>query len=234
MSDFFSLFNPGYRHAREYLDAEKMLVVDSEQGGTGPEPLDLDAGTIVLRMPGGPYPGPVQTPATPEPDDKDWTFVLERPCPECGFLAADVDAHDLPGLVRAATAPWQDVLAREDARQRPDPVVWSPLEYGCHVRDVLRVFTDRNRLIRTADDPRFANWDQDATARQDRYWEQDPAAVAAELAAAAEANAAAWTGVGADEWSRPGIRSNGSLFTLDSLGRYMLHDLVHHLHDVGA
>ena len=24
------------------------------------------------------------------PDDKDWTWVLERPCPECGFDAATV------------------------------------------------------------------------------------------------------------------------------------------------
>ncbi|MGC3994921.1 MAG: DinB family protein [Propionicimonas sp.] len=234
MSDLFGIFNPGYRHAREYLDVEKMLVVDSEQGGTGPEPLDLDAGTVVLRMPGPAYPEPMQTPAVPEPDDKDWTFVLERPCAECGFLAADVDAHELPGLVLAATAPWQDVLAREGVRQRPDPLVWSPLEYGCHVRDVLRIFTERNRLIRTEDDPRFANWDQDATALEDRYWEQDPATVASELAAAADANAAAWTDVAEEEWSRPGTRSNGSVFTLDTLGRYMLHDLVHHLHDVDA
>ena len=29
------------------------------------------------------------------PDDKDWTWVLERTCPECGFTASAVDATDV-------------------------------------------------------------------------------------------------------------------------------------------
>lgn len=177
----------------------------------------------------------METPLTqPDPEDKDWTFVLNVPCPECGFVAADIEVSDLPGLVRAATTPWSRVLARPDAGVRPAPQVWSPLEYACHVRDVLRVFTGRIELIRTQDDPLFPNWDQDATAIEDRYWEQDPTIVAAELEEAAGIIAAAWASVGDDEWSRPGTRSNGSTFTLDSLGRYFLHDIAHHLHDVGG
>jgi hypothetical protein len=39
--------------------------------------------------------------------------------------------------------------------------------------------------------------------------------------------------VGPDEWSRPGRRSDGATFTVNSLSRYLLHDIVHHLHDVG-
>lgn len=34
--------------------------------------------------------------------------------------------------------------------------------------------------------------------------------------------------------ARPGRRSNGSVFTVRTLGQYFLHDVVHHLHDVGA
>ena len=33
-------------------------------------------------------------------------------------------------------------------------------------------------------------------------------------------------------WDRRGTRSNGSVFTVESLGRYHLHDVVHHLWDV--
>jgi hypothetical protein len=40
--------------------------------------------------------------------------------------------------------------------------------------------------------------------------------------------------VPADAWDRPGVRSNGSEFTVESLGRYHLHDVVHHLHDVAG
>jgi hypothetical protein len=35
-----------------------------------------------------------------------------------------------------------------------------------------------------------------------------------------------------DAWSRPGRRSNGTVFTVESIGRYHLHDVVHHLWDV--
>ena len=183
----------------------------------------------------GPYPVPIETPlAQPVPEDKDWTFVLDVPCTECGFVAADVDVTDLSGLVLAATTPWTQVLARPDATVRPAPQVWSPLEYACHVRDVLLVFAIRVELIRMQDEPRFPNWDQDATAIEDRYWEQDPAEVAVQLQEAAGIIAGAWASVNADEWDRPGTRSNGSTFTLDTLGRYFLHDIIHHVHDVGG
>ncbi|MCC6496555.1 MAG: DinB family protein [Propionibacteriaceae bacterium] len=176
----------------------------------------------------------METPLAPVPEDKDWTFVLDRPCPECGFFAADVEVTELPRLVLVETAPWVEVLARPQAGDRPAPQVWSPLEYACHVRDVLRIFTERAELIRAEDDPVFPNWDQDATAVQDRYWEQDPATVSAELRAAATANAAGWANVEPGEWERTGTRSNGSRFTLATLGQYFLHDIVHHAHDVGA
>ena len=35
------------------------------------------------------------------------------------------------------------------------------------------------------------------------------------------------------EEQRRGIRSNGSEFTILTLAQYFLHDVVHHLHDVG-
>ena len=37
-----------------------------------------------------------------EPDGKDWTWVLEQPCPECGFDPAAIDVTDLPDLIRFA------------------------------------------------------------------------------------------------------------------------------------
>lgn len=167
-----------------------------------------------------------------DPDTKDWTWVLERPCPDCGFDAQAVDGERVPSVVRRNAADWQRVLTRPDVRRRPGPQVWSPLEYGCHVRDVLRLFDQRLALMLSADDPMFPDWDQDETAVRDRYPIQDPVVVAAELLAAAQALASRLAAVpAADRW-RPGRRSNGSTFTVDSLARYMLHDLEHHLHDV--
>jgi hypothetical protein len=58
MSDFFEIFNPGQRYTREQLETEKLLVVQDAQGGDGPQPLDLDSGTVVLRMPPAAAKGP--------------------------------------------------------------------------------------------------------------------------------------------------------------------------------
>ena len=168
------------------------------------------------------------------PDGKDWTWTLRRRCPECGFEAAAVPADDIGRRVTAYTAPWPERLDRPDATTRPDPTTWSPLEYACHVRDVCGLFEERLGLILGQDRPTFANWDQDATAVADRYGEQDPAVVAREVLAAASGLAGAYAGVPADAWSRTGLRSDGSEFTALTLGRYGLHDLAHHLWDVGV
>jgi SAM-dependent methyltransferase len=168
-----------------------------------------------------------------EPDTKDWTWVLRERCPDCGFEATSVATDDLPRLLRDTVPGWEAALASEDARVRPADNVWSPLEYACHVRDVHVLFDRRLRLMLTEDDPLFANWDQDETAVADDYASQDPAAVLPALVAATEAVAATYAGIAGDQWDRPGRRSEGSVFTPASLGRYHLHDIVHHLHDVG-
>jgi hypothetical protein len=78
------------------------------------------------------------------PDTKDWIWVLDRACPECGFDASAVD------------------------------------------RTTLGIRTRVTRFDAVPD----------------------------------------------GAWGRPGRRSNGSTFTVESLGRYFLHDIEHHLHDV--
>lgn len=173
-------------------------------------------------------------PLVPVPDDKDWTWVLQTPCPDCGFDAAAIRAADIASQVRDTATAFAMALEQPDAGDRPEPAVWSVLEYACHVRDVCRLFDERVGLMLTQDDPLFPDWDQDATALAERYWAQEPAVIAAELAEAAETVAGRFAGVGVDQWARPGRRSNGSVFTIETIGRYLLHDLVHHLHDVAA
>ena len=168
------------------------------------------------------------------PDTKDWTWVLERPCAECGFDPAAQGLGDLPGLVHDTAMAWSDVLARTDVAVRPGPGVWSPLEYGCHVRDVHVLFAERVRLMLAEDVPTFANWDQDATAVERDYGSQDPATVADELVGAARTVARLYASVTDATRGRRGLRSNGDEFTVESLGRYHLHDVVHHLRDVSA
>ncbi len=160
--------------------------------------------------------------------------MLDRPCPECGLVAAEVDPADLGSRLRADAAAWLAVLAAPGSTTRPAPGVWSATEYACHVRDVHRLFAARVGLMLAHDDPEFANWDQDATAVAERYDLADPDEVGPALLAAATEAAALYDGVPDGGWHRTGRRDNGSSFTVASLGRYHLHDVVHHLHDVGA
>ena len=109
-----------------------------------------------------------------EADAKNWSWVVERACPQCGFDPAAVAFRRIPGLLREDARRWGAVLAAPAARIRPDDSAWSPLEYAAHVRDMLRVFTDRFALMLSEDDPTFENWDQDAAAIDEQYNEQDP------------------------------------------------------------
>ncbi|KNX37731.1 DinB family protein [Luteipulveratus halotolerans] len=174
------------------------------------------------------------TPDPITPDTKDWTWVLQKACPDCGFEAGSVQPEQVGPLVLELTQPWPAVLQRADARDRRTAGVWSDLEYACHVRDVCRLFEQRTRLMLEQDEPTFDNWDQDVTAAESRYAEQDPSAVADELREAASSYARGYDTVTEPEWQRTGLRSNGSEFTVLTLAQYGLHDLRHHLHDVDA
>ena len=168
------------------------------------------------------------------PDDKNWTWVLERACPDCGFSAGRFDVVNTGAAVRDLATHWTAVLDRADVSRRPNATTWSPLEYGCHVRDVFRIFDGRLQLMLEHVDPSFENWDQDKTAIDDDYAGQQSNVVASELSGAAELLADRFDSVQADQWQRRGFRSDGSVFTLRTIAQYLLHDPVHHLWDVGA
>ncbi len=168
------------------------------------------------------------------PDDKNWTWVLERRCDECGFDAQGFRREQVGAMVRANAATWTELLAGPDVGRRTRDDRWSTLEYACHVRDVFRVYDGRLDRMLTDDGPRYDNWDQDATAIADRYGEQAPSTVAVEMRAIAGVLADRFDGVGDDQWSRTGYRSDGAAFTVESCARYFIHDPIHHLWDVTA
>ncbi|WP_461189860.1 DinB family protein [Arthrobacter sp. Z4-13] len=166
------------------------------------------------------------------PDEKDWTWVLTRPCPECSFDASTVTPSTVPGSIDSMLPRWRAVLRRPDAAERPDDHIWSALEYACHVRDVFSLFDQRLNLMLDSNEARFDNWDQDQTAIDKDYANADPAVVSAELTAEGKQAAESFAAVRESQWGRTGLRSNGSVFTVLTLSQYFLHDVIHHLHDV--
>jgi hypothetical protein len=207
--------------------------------------IELDtAAAISADLGGAFFASSVDAPETPKrprsskraltltPDAKDWTWVLERPCPECGFDPANFQRDGFARTVRDCAGVWATVLSRDGVAERTNEDRWSDLEYGCHVRDVYRIMDGRLASMLAENDPLFQNWDQDETAINERYAEQDPATVSAELAIAADQFAQHIDAIEPSQWSRPGTRSNGSRFTVETLVRYGLHDVLHHEWDV--
>jgi hypothetical protein len=172
-------------------------------------------------------------PVPPSPDEKDWTWVLTTPCPECGFNAAEFEATDVADLLHQNSADWEQILRGDDAvvRRRPSPATWSPLGYACHVRDVHVLYLERLELMLNEDGPQYPNWDQDETALAERYHEVDPTTVAVELRAAADALADRFRTAADGEWEQTGYRNDGAEFTVTTFAKYFIHDPIHHVHD---
>jgi hypothetical protein len=169
----------------------------------------------------------------PQPDTKDWTWVLTRRCDQCGLSVGEMQPEDFAQRAFVAAEEWVQILRSSPAvTARPQPDVWSPLEYGAHVRDVYRLFDGRLVQMLNEDTPTFANWNQDETAIKERYGEQDPEIVADELEAAAQVFVARIQALRPEQYSLRGMRSDGAVFTVATFIQYFLHDVIHHLWDV--
>ena len=157
-------------------------------------------------------------------------------CDECGFVYADLGPADVPPRLAALGPVYGDRLGADPSvlRRRPSPDIWSGLEYCCHVRDVLIVQRERLQLALAEDCPVFVPMGRDERVVNDRYNEQDPTVVAAELRAAADAVAAGFAALDDAGWERVGVynwpeRAERSMLWL---GRHTVHEGEHHLRDV--
>jgi hypothetical protein len=166
------------------------------------------------------------------PDTKDWTWVLDRTCQECGFDVTSFEITQVGSMVRTNASQWPELLAHPEVRARPSDDRWSGLEYACHVRDVFVLYDERLSMMLDEDDPDYPNWDQDAASVQGEYSAQDPARVAAEIEEAGARLADRFDSVDGGQWARTGNRSDGARFTVETFARYFIHDPIHHVHDV--
>ena len=164
-------------------------------------------------------------------------------CDECGYDSDPLSNGDLVeqcrGFARRYTAPLTRFLPDEDGatvlRRRPEPAVWSALEYAAHARDSLAFYVDRIRRAVLEDRPVFTavGWSDQAEAR--RWNEEEPSAVAASFAATAEELAALLETLDAGQWQRVGLSSegDGAERTVRVLAERAVHEGNHHLLDVG-
>lgn len=154
----------------------------------------------------------------------------------CGFSYAMGRDEIIPWL-RSDTHAFVGKFDRIDPaaiRTRPEPIVWSPLEYACHVRDVLRVQTERVLLAQREVEPAFAPMRREERAVEERYNQQDPAQVAQELQDASDAFISVLDGLDEAGWMRTGVYNypEPTVRTMEWIAIHTDHELLHHRGDI--
>jgi hypothetical protein len=156
-------------------------------------------------------------------------------CDECGF---EYDLSDAPAAAAAIVAGTTEFITalRGDAdlrtRRRPDE--WAPLEYACHLRDVLLVQRERVLAARRMDTPTIDPMGRDERVEHDGYSEQDPTAVVRQLADAALMFANDLSRLSATEWQRTLVYNYPAPWerSLEWVAVHTVHEVRHHLLDV--
>ena len=156
-------------------------------------------------------------------------------CAECGF---EYDLGEAPRAGGAIVDAAEELAGRlrdgADLGTRRRPDLWSPLEYGCHVRDVLLVQRERVLAARRTECPSFDPMGRDERAEHDGYAEQDPFDVARQLADAARMFAHDLSRLDGPEWERTLMYNYPARFerSLRWVAVHTVHEVRHHALDV--
>ena len=161
-------------------------------------------------------------------------------CAECGFVYDEGEHRAAAGaIVEGAGAIAASVrsLSTDVARRRPEPGTWSPVEYACHVRDVLLV--QRERVLearRSATTPQPAPMGRDERVAHAGYGDQDPEDAARQLLDAAAMFALVLERLDDDPsaWDRSLIYNYPERWerSLRWVAVHTVHEVRHHRQDV--
>lgn len=160
---------------------------------------------------------------------------VER-CGECGFAYDDGLAPHAARLIRDGAAELAAILGLRDAdlRTRRKAGRWSPLEYACHVRDMLYVQRERLLAACRVERPVAGPMGRDERVELDGYAGQDPADVARQLGDAALLFASDLDRLRDAHWDRSLIYTypRREERSLRWLALHTVHEVQHHLWDV--
>ncbi|WP_082274464.1 DinB family protein [Mycobacterium innocens] len=155
---------------------------------------------------------------------------------ECGFTYDLAQAGTAPEDIRERVAEVVAILRGHDIdlRTRRQPDLWSPLEYGCHLRDVLPVQRERVLAARRVDRPECPSMGRNERVEHDGYAEQQPEDVARQLADAAQLLGNVLARLRADDWDRTVVYHYPETHerSLRWVAVHTLHEARHHLLDI--
>jgi hypothetical protein len=166
-----------------------------------------------------------------------WHRIQMEACPQCGDNPSALPASSLGHVAVERAASWRAFLQQADdayVRHIPEPGVFSPLQYAAHVRDILRVYTDRIVLGLEQDAPTVPIFQP-----PQEVWEEYNRSDVDELATDVEAQARRLEATGEtmapSDWLRIVVNDRGVYgvysFTLAGLACNAVHEAYHHLLD---
>jgi hypothetical protein len=161
--------------------------------------------------------------------------VEHEHCDACGFDGGDLDDSSLLESLRALGPRWRALIADSgtELRTRPEPEVWSALEYAAHSRDITALHAFGVEQALTIDEPVFPSIEADELidAAATAYAAANPEAVVDELGEQANKLAQLAADAGTAEWTR-GLTIGNDRSDVRRLLEHALHDSTHHLDDV--
>jgi hypothetical protein len=161
-------------------------------------------------------------------------------CPECGLDYDTILPNDAVVALRGYPRRYAEVLPPRDddekpdgvVRRRPEPTVWSALEYAGHVADVEDSMAEvMRRMARETGISINPLEDPDEQAAKAKYNEQDRQAVVDHLASACDAAATSIKEFPNDKWDNTATFPWGERDALTMM-RNAVHEGYHHLRDV--
>ncbi|MGW0251961.1 DinB family protein [Nocardia goodfellowii] len=157
-------------------------------------------------------------------------------CAHCGFVYDLSGATEVAAQARDHAVEFANLLDTDspNLRRRTQPQVWSPLEYACHMRDVLLVQRERALAARRWDTPEATPMGRDERVEHDGYADQQPADVGRQIRDAAQLFANVLDRLADEDWERTMIYSFPAREerSLRWLAVHTLHELRHHLLDM--
>jgi DinB superfamily len=166
-----------------------------------------------------------------------WARAQTDRCPQCGHHPAAMERSTLGAQLIGSADAWRGFLMEADdsyLRTIPAPGIFSPAQYGAHVRDILRVYGDRILIMLEEDDPVFPQFNPDESV-WDSYNELGREDLADDIEAQARRLSDIFEGLEPAQWSLTMIRDGGTdgvyRFTVAGLASYAVHEAHHHLLD---
>lgn len=156
-------------------------------------------------------------------------------CQPCGINYPEVSVEAALSSIDALPAQLRTVLSEipeEDLRVRPEPGIWSAVEYVCHIRDVLAATTIRLHRTRTEDHPAVDPMLNDLRADCFAYINRELPPLLDEVTDMTDGLLREAARVSGSDWDRKHFRYRGEDRSARWLIRQAMHESSHHLRDI--